>query len=57
LSSAGVSREADILGLIGELFGFDRTRDLSTRSAEEISNAAQAFGQNDDITVLTLSFT
>ncbi len=40
-----------------ELFGFERTRDLSTRSAEEIAHAAQAFGQNDDITVLTLSFT
>jgi hypothetical protein len=40
----------------GELFGFDRTRDLSSQSAEEIAQAAQAFGQEDDITVLTLSF-
>jgi hypothetical protein len=40
----------------GELFGFDRTRDLSTQSAEEVARAAQAFGQEDDITVLTLTF-
>ena len=30
----------------GELFGFDRTREIST--------AAQAWGQNDDITVVTV---
>ncbi len=40
----------------GELFGFDRTRDLSTRSAEEIAHAAQQFGQQDDIAVLTLAY-
>jgi sigma-B regulation protein RsbU (phosphoserine phosphatase) len=40
----------------GELFGFDRTRDLSTQSADTIARAAQAFGQQDDITVLTLTF-
>jgi phosphoserine phosphatase RsbU/P len=40
----------------GELFGFDRTRAISTQSAEEIARAAQAFGQQDDITVLTLTF-
>jgi len=40
----------------GELFGFDRTRAISRRSAEEIAYAAQAFGQQDDITVLTLTF-
>jgi serine phosphatase RsbU (regulator of sigma subunit) len=38
----------------GELFGFDRTRDLSTRSADQIAQAAQHFGQQDDITVLTV---
>ncbi len=38
----------------GELFGFDRTRQISAHSAEEIARAAQAFGQEDDITVLTL---
>ncbi len=37
-----------------ELFGFDRTRDISGQSAQEIANAAQAWGQNDDITVVTV---
>jgi phosphoserine phosphatase RsbU/P len=40
----------------GELFGFDRTRAISTQSAQSIAQAAQAFGQEDDITVLTLTF-
>ena len=39
----------------GELFGFDRTAAISTQSAEAIAAAAQAFGQDDDITVLTLT--
>jgi hypothetical protein len=39
----------------GELFGFERTRALSTRGARQIARAAEEFGQNDDITVLTLS--
>ncbi len=39
-----------------ELFGFDRACSLSTRSAQEIAQAAQAFGQEDDITVLTVMF-
>jgi hypothetical protein len=38
----------------GELYGFDRTAAIATQSAEAISQAAQAFGQDDDITVLTL---
>jgi hypothetical protein len=41
----------------GELFGFDRTRQISTQSAEQIAQAAQHYGQEDDITVLTLAFT
>jgi len=40
----------------GVLFGFERTRAISMRSAEEIGQAAQAYGQQDDITVLTLTF-
>jgi hypothetical protein len=40
----------------GELFGFDRTRQISTHSAEAIAHAAQQYGQQDDITVLTLTF-
>ena len=38
----------------GELFGFERTAALSTESADKMAQAAQAFGQEDDITVLTL---
>jgi serine phosphatase RsbU (regulator of sigma subunit) len=40
----------------GELFGFDRTAAISTQPAEEIARSAQQFGQDDDITVLTLAF-
>jgi hypothetical protein len=40
----------------GELLGFERTRQLSIKSANEIAAAAQAFGQNDDITVVTIAF-
>jgi serine phosphatase RsbU (regulator of sigma subunit) len=39
----------------GELLGFERTATLSTQAAESIVHAAQAFGQEDDVTVLTLS--
>ena len=38
----------------GELLGFERARTLSVHSAEKVAQAAQAFGQEDDITVLTL---
>ncbi len=37
-----------------ELFGFDRTREISGKSAQEIAEAAKAWGQNDDITVVTV---
>lgn len=40
----------------GELFGFEQTREISNQSADEIARAAQAYGQEDDITVLTLAF-
>jgi hypothetical protein len=39
----------------GELFGFDRTLQISSSSAQAIAQAAIAFGQDDDITVLTLT--
>jgi len=39
----------------GTLFGFERSVSLSTQPAEEIARAAQAFGQEDDITVLTVA--
>jgi uncharacterized membrane protein len=38
----------------GELFGFDRVHNLSSQSAFYIADAAKAFGQEDDITVLTV---
>ena len=37
-----------------ELFGFERTREISTKSAQEIAEAAKAWGQNDDITAVTV---
>ncbi len=37
-----------------ELFGFERTEAISGRSAEAIAQAAKDFGQEDDITVLTI---
>ena len=37
-----------------ELFGFDRTREISKNSAVEIVEAARAWGQSDDITVVTV---
>jgi phosphoserine phosphatase RsbU/P len=40
----------------GELFGFERARRIAAQPAEQIALAAQAFGQEDDITVLTLTF-
>jgi len=39
----------------GALFGFERTAALSKQPAEAIAQAAQAFGQDDDITALTLA--
>ncbi len=40
----------------GELFGFERTVAIAAQSAESIADIAQRFGQEDDITVLTLRF-
>jgi hypothetical protein len=37
------------------LLGFECTAKLSTQPAEAIASAVEAFGQDDDITVLTLS--
>jgi hypothetical protein len=39
----------------GELFGFDRAASISRRPAAEIAHAAAQFGQDDDITVLSLT--
>ena len=38
----------------GELFGFERVRLLSQESAVYLADAAKSFGQQDDITVLTV---
>jgi hypothetical protein len=38
----------------GELFGFERTAAISSQPAESIVRAAKQFGQEDDITVLTI---
>ncbi len=38
----------------GELFGFDRVHNLSNQTAFYIADAAKEFGQEDDITVLTV---
>jgi hypothetical protein len=38
----------------GELLGFERTAELSVGTAEAIAQAAEEFGQDDDITVLTV---
>lgn len=39
-----------------ELFGFDRAQQMSQQPAAAIVQAAQAFGQEDDITVLSVRF-
>ena len=39
----------------GELYGFERLSALSAESAQDIASTAQRFGQEDDITVLTLA--
>ena len=51
LVSDGVVESASAAG---ELFGFERTRAISGKSAREIAEAAKAWGQNDDITVVTV---
>jgi hypothetical protein len=38
----------------GELLGFERVRELSTHPAQAVADAARSFGQEDDITVLSL---
>ena len=38
----------------GELYGFARKRSISAQPAETIARTAQSYGQEDDITVLTV---
>lgn len=40
----------------GELFGFERTTQVSRLAASEIASKAHQFGQQDDITVITLDW-
>ncbi|MGC1870285.1 MAG: SpoIIE family protein phosphatase [Acidobacteriaceae bacterium] len=40
-----------------ELFGFERTQAISAQPAHDIATAAQAFGQEDDISVLSVTRT
>ena len=56
LLSDGVAEATDAEG---NLFGFDRVQELlrTTTSAAEIANAAQAFGQEDDISVVSVTRT
>ncbi len=39
----------------GELYGFERTRALSNQPANAIAEAAASFGQEDDITVVSIT--
>jgi len=39
----------------GELFGFERVVHITTSTADAIARSAQEFGQEDDITVVTLT--
>jgi len=38
----------------GELFGFERTQQVSNEPARYIAQTARRFGQNDDITVISI---
>lgn len=40
----------------GQLFGFERTRQISAQPASVIADTARAFGQQDDITILRVTF-
>jgi hypothetical protein len=39
----------------GELFGFARTQAISNQPAEDIAHVAQSFGQDDDISVISVT--
>lgn len=52
LLTDGVIEDRDKAGV---LFGFERTAALCTQPAEAIVRAAQSFGQDDDITVLSIT--
>ena len=47
---------AEAMDASGKLFGFERVRELARTagSASEVASAAQAFGQEDDISVISV---
>jgi serine phosphatase RsbU (regulator of sigma subunit) len=40
----------------GEPFGFDRAAEISSKPAQSVAEAAKTFGQQDDVTVLSLAW-
>jgi serine phosphatase RsbU (regulator of sigma subunit) len=46
----------EAMNLANELFGFARAQQISGQAAGSIAQQAQSFGQNDDITVLSVEF-
>jgi len=56
VSDGVVEAKAKLLPRPGELFGFDLTRALSVFPVQRIADAASGFGQNDDITVVTVEY-
>jgi phosphoserine phosphatase RsbU/P len=56
VSDGVVEAQSKSHGKKEELFGFDRTRALSLQPAAVIAEAARVFGQNDDITVVTVEY-
>ena len=56
LMSDGVAEATDANG---DLFGFERLQELlrSVKSGADVANAAQSFGQEDDISVITVTRT
>src|SRR5580698_3754421 len=56
VSDGVVEAQSKLHGNKDELFGFDRTRALSRQPAAVIAEAARQFGQNDDITVVTVEY-
>ena len=56
LMSDGIAEATDVKG---ELFGFERVQELlrTAHSAVEVASAAQNFGQEDDIIVISVTRT
>jgi hypothetical protein len=51
------ARLAEATDAKGKLFGFERVRELlgTARTAAGVASAAQAFGQEDDISVISVT--